>query len=153
MIAPSTTFDAATFFKNAYNSALYKEIEDNFRAAAAQNQPNDREGFYLKIIAAGIIGYAFDIVWAYIFKSQILLMTELNRRALSLAEVRTYYDKAASDNPERYAAYSFDQWMEFMKSHVLLTHLPNGLVAITERGKDFLKYLLHWGRSADQRLY
>ena len=38
-----------------------------------------------------------------------------------------------------------------MTSQVLLVVHPSNMVEITLRGKDFLKYLLHYGREPDQR--
>jgi hypothetical protein len=149
----SPTLDATAYFKTAYASTLQQEIENNTRAAATQNQPNDREGFYVKLIATALPAFMYDIAWAYIFKSQLLLLQELNRRVLLLAEVKPYYEKAASDNSTLYADYSFDQWLGFMKSHVLLIQHPNGMIEITIRGRDFLKYLVHCGRSIDDRKF
>ncbi len=116
-----------------------------------QTQPTDREAFYVKFIATGIIGYIYDIAWAYIYRSQVLLLLELNRRIMPLAEVKTFYEKAASDNNSAYADYSFSQWLEFMKFYILIIQHESEMVEITLRGKDFLKYLVHWGRYADDR--
>jgi hypothetical protein len=146
-------FNAAEFIKTAYLSPLEQEAEDNIRIAATQTQPNDREGFYVKIIGIGAMQYAYDIAWAYIFRSQLLLLSELNTKILLIAQVKLFYDKAAAENPIPYANYSFDQWMTFIKTHGLLLHHPNGMVEITVRGRDFLKYLIHWGRSPDQRRF
>jgi hypothetical protein len=151
LMTSPTGFDAAAYFKNSYFSQLQQELENNVRAAATQNQPNDREGFYVKLIATGLPSFIYEIAWAYIYKSQLLLLQELNRRVLLLPQVKIHYDKAVSDNPAYYAHYSFEQWLDFMKSHVLLIQHPNEMVEITVRGRDFLKYLVHWGRSADDR--
>jgi hypothetical protein len=153
LIGPPANFDAALYFQKSYASPLQQGVENNARAAATHTQPHDREGFYVRLIAVGLIAYVYDIVWAYVFRSQILLLTELNRKMLPLAEVKPYYDRAASSDPSRFANYSFDQWMDFMKGNFLLIHHPSAMVEITERGRDFLKYLIHWGRSADDRLF
>ena len=152
--ALSTTlnaFDATVFFQQAYNSSLQPDIEKNIRAAATQNQPTDREGFLVKVIGIGLISYTYDITWAYIFRSQLLLLMELNRKLLSLTDAKIYYDKAATDNPIQYAGYSFQSWLSFMKTQVLIIHHPSDMVEITVRGQDFLKYLTHWGRYPDDR--
>src|SRR5712692_10470988 len=141
LMGASGNFDATLYFQQSYASPLQPEAENNIRTAATQNQPIDREGFYVKLIAIGVISYVYDMAWAYIFRSQLLLLMELNRKILLLAEVRTHYDKAASDTPTVYANYSFGQWMDFLKSHLLLLQHPNGMVEITVRGRDFLKYL------------
>jgi hypothetical protein len=151
LVTSPVTFDANAFFIQAYASTLLQETEQRIRTMVDQNQPPDREAFYLKFIATGIIGYLYDIAWAYIYRSQILLLMELNRRVLTIAEARTYYDRAANDNQAAYSNYSFEQWLEFMKTHVLLFEHASGMVEITPRGKDFLKYLVHWGRYPDDR--
>ena len=153
IIAPPPAFDAVTFFQRAYNSPLLPEAEKNIREVAAQYQPNDREGFYVKLIAVGALSFTYDLIWAYIFKSQLMTMHELNRRLLSTSEIRTYYVGAGTQFPAFYANYSFDQWLEFMRSNMLVIYDQNGRVGITVRGKDFLKYLVHWGRSADDKTY
>src|ERR1700693_1913132 len=82
------------------------------------------------------------------------MLLELNRKQglLPLAEVKTYYAKAALEYPPSYGNYSFDEWMAFMKSNGLVLRHPSDMVEITLRGKDFLRYLVPLGtipRSAD----
>jgi hypothetical protein len=149
----SSTLNASSLFATAYTSAMREEIESNVRAAAQLNSPNDHEGFYVKLITIGLVSYTYDIIWAYIFRSQILALMELNRRVTPIAEIKEFYDKAVTENPDRYATYPFDQWMEFLKSNQLLIWHPSGMVQITVRGQDFLKYLTHCGRYPDDRTY
>jgi hypothetical protein len=146
-----TNFDVTRYFQQAYHSPLQAEIETNIRAAA-QSQ-NDREGFYARFIGVGLIAYIYDMIWSAIFRSQVLSLLELNRRngLLPLADIKTFYDQAATAHPDYYAKYSFEQWLTFMKSQLLIIRHPSDMVEITLRGKDFLKYLLHWGREATQR--
>jgi hypothetical protein len=149
----SSTFNATEFFATAYTSMMHQDIQNNVRTAAQLNNPNDREAFYLKLIAIGLPQFTYEVTWANIFRSQILALMEINRRLVPIAEVKAFYDKAAVENPSLYANYSFDQWMEFLKSHVLIIWHPSGMVEITVRGKDFLKYLTHWGRYPDDRKF
>jgi hypothetical protein len=153
LVAPKLNFDATNFFRQAYYSPLQAEVETNIRAAAAENQPNDREGFFVKFIGVGLISYTYDMIWTSIYRSQLLMLLELNRKQglLPLAEVKTYYAKAALEYPTFYGNYSFDEWMAFMKSNGLVLRHPSDMVEITLRGKDFLRYLVHWGRYQDQR--
>ncbi len=150
---PAVDFDATEYFRTAYYSPLTAEVEKNIRLAATQNQPNDREGFFAKVIGVGLISYLHDITWAYIYKSQILMLMELNRRngIMPLADAKVYYNKATVDYPLIYSHYLFDQWMSFMKAHQLLIHHPSDMLEVTVRGKDFLKYLTHWGLYPDAR--
>jgi hypothetical protein len=97
----SSAFNATTFFADAYKSTMFSEIENNVRTAAEVNSPNDHEAFYAKLIATGLPAFTYDVVWAYIFKSQILVLMELNRQILTTARVKEFYDKAAGETPDR----------------------------------------------------
>jgi hypothetical protein len=57
-----------------------------------------------------------------------------------------YYDKAAVDYPNLYPKYSFEQWLNYLMSEQLLIRHPSDMLEITHKGRDFLKYLAHWGR-------
>jgi hypothetical protein len=149
----SSTFNATAHFANAYISTMYEEILNNTRTAAQLNSPNDRESFYLKLIATGLPQFTYDLIWAYIFKSQILALMEINRQIVPVAKVKEFYTKAAAEFPDRYSTYSFEQWMEFLKSNTLLLWHPSGMVQITVQGRDFLKYLTHCGRYPDDRSF
>ncbi|HXW22480.1 MAG TPA: hypothetical protein VEK14_06185, partial [Rhodomicrobium sp.] len=142
------------FFRTAYVSGLREETESNIRTAASLNSPNDREGFYVKLIAIGLVSYLYDMAWAYIYRSQIELLLELNKgKLLPLAEAKKYYDNAAAAYPTLYANYPFDRWLEFLKSHTMILQYPGDIIDLTHRGKDFLKYLTHNGRYAEQKKY
>jgi hypothetical protein len=146
-------FDAATHFRTAHYSQLTTEAEKNIRLAAAQNQPNDREGFLAKLIGIGIVSYLHDMTWAYIYKSQILMLTELNRRGgiMAIADVKAFFDKAKEDYPNVYKTYEFEGWLRYLEKEQLIIHHPSEMMEITLRGRDFLKYLTHWGRTAETR--
>ncbi len=149
----SSSFNATAHFATAYISTMHQQIETNVRAAAQLNSPNDHEAFYVKLIAVGLPSFTYEVTWAYIFRSQILALMEINRRLLPIAEVKAFYDKAAVEYPDYYATYSFEQWMEFMKSHTLIIWHPSGMVEITVQGRDFLKFLTHHGRYPDDRKF
>jgi hypothetical protein len=153
LVSPTQTFDAAAFFRTNYVSSLTAEGEKNILLAAAQYQPSDCAGFLARIIGIGLVAYLHDMTWAYIFKSQLLMLSELNRRGgvMSLDDAKPYYDKAAIDFPKIYLAYSYTQWLSFVKQQQLLIQHPNDELEITVKGKDFLKYLTHWGRDINAR--
>lgn len=153
LTTPSSTFNATEYFRTAYYSPLQDEIRKNICAAANATQPNDREGFFLKVISIGVMGYLYDTTWFTIYRSQLLFLLELNHKngLLPLRIAQTYYDKAVLDHPVAYEKYSFDQWLNYMKVQLLILMHPSDMIEITVRGKDFLKYLVHWGRTPDQR--
>jgi hypothetical protein len=101
----------------------------------------------------GFWGYLHEVTWAYIFRSQILALTDLNAKGgvLSLTAITSHFEKATTDFPNTYALYTFNQWMDFMLTHSLLIRKPGDVVEITVRGRDFLKFLTHWGWTADMK--
>jgi hypothetical protein len=145
--------DAGPFFQQAYTSSFQGEVENNVRASAQQNQPDNPEEFYVKLIAVGLTSFTYELIWAYIYRSQLLLLNELNSRSVPLAKAKTYYDKAATEHPDIYASYSFEQWRQFMKLYLLLIEHANGVMDITHRGRDFLKFLVHHGLHIDDRRF
>lgn len=148
------TFDAKTFFRTAYYSTVTAEVEKNIRIIANQNQPDDREGFFARFIGVGAVAYLNDITWYTIFKSQALMLSDMNSKNgwMPLAEAKGYYDKASTDYSKMYSNYSFEQWVGYMKQQQLILQHPSDMLEITIRGKDFLKYLTHWGRSFDSHV-
>ena len=70
---------------------------------------------------------------------------------MPLNDAKPYYDKAVTDFPKIYSNYSYNQWVSFMKQEQLLIQHPDDRLEITVRGKDFLKYLTHWGRDLESR--
>jgi hypothetical protein len=142
-------FDAKQFFRNAYYSTVTAEVEKNIRAAAGQNQPDDREGFLARFIGVGVVVYLHDSTWYTIYKSQFIMLSEMNSKNgwMPLADAKNFYDKASAEYHPTYSNYSFEQWLGYMKRQQLILQHPSDMLEITVRGKDFLKYLTHWGRS------
>jgi hypothetical protein len=144
--APQITFNAQEFFRLAYYSPVTAEVENNIKIIAQQNQPGDREGFLARFIGVGYVAITYQMTWLSIFKSQLLMLTELNRRIMTpAAEAKKYYDKAAADYPSLYAQYTFEQWIDYMKGELLLIRHPSDMLEITHRGRDLLKFVVHWG--------
>lgn len=150
---PPAGFNASEFVKGAYTSALLPEIEDSIRTGAEQTGARNREDFYLKLGAIGVLRFSYEVIWAYIFKSQHLMLSELNRGTLPISEVKSFYDKAALEHPSVYATLSFDQWLIYLFTNKLVLRHPSDMFEITIRGRDFLKYLVHYGYTPNQRNY
>jgi hypothetical protein len=151
---PTPNFDATDFLKNSYVSEMAAEIEQNVRTAARVNSPNSPEEFYIQLITRGLPGYIYDVLWAYIFKSQISALCSLVATGPVLPkDMKHFYDTAAMEYPDMYANYSFDRWLEFMRSNLVILWHPDGRIGSTQRGRDFLKYLAHSGRLAEHRKF
>lgn len=142
---PKPTFDAEAFFKASYFSPLTAEAQKNVQIMANEKQPEDPANFLARFIGVGLVSYLHQHAWFTIFKSQILLLQDLNRRNVPIADAKGYYDKAVLERPSFYTGYSFEQWILYMTQEQLVLRHPSDMLEITFKGKDFLKYLTHWG--------
>jgi hypothetical protein len=149
--AEKNKFQNVEDFYKTYDNSMLLETEELVRQEAKNYAPgNDRERFLIRNLASGAIMYIFDIVWYTVYKSQLLLLEKLNTQPLTTAQVRAYYDEAAKANPGTYQKYSFDEWLGFLRIWYMV--VQNGdTFAISVRGKEFLKYLVHQGRSINER--
>jgi hypothetical protein len=144
---PSVEFNARRFFALAHYSPVTAEIEKNIKIVAQQNYPNDKEAFYARFIGLGVVAYQHDTTWFTIYGSQLAALSELNSRGLiPVAELKKHYDKALADYPKTYENYSFEQWLDYLQSRMLIARYPSRMVELSFNGKDFLKYLAHVGR-------
>ncbi len=147
-------FDAKAFLKTSYVSSLEPEVEARLRAIIAQANPPDLDSFYVKLLTKGAILFTYDMAWSHIYKSQVLLLYELNRKIMPVADAKSFYDRAASDKANIvYPKYTFEQWLNFLRGTMFVHVHPSAMVEITPRGRDFLKYLIHEGRSSEDRQY
>ena len=98
----------------------------------------------------------YDDMWWRIYKSQLVALLAMNKNngIASLASLKELYDAANKKFAAKYKEFgvSFDKWLEYLTACKLVTVHPNETVEITLKGKDFLKYLLHWGRSEELKL-
>jgi hypothetical protein len=153
-LTPPVDFDAAHYFKLAYHSLLTADVEKRIKIAASQAKAHyTMEEFYSKFIGVGLVSYFHDITWAYIWKSQFLMLAELNRQGgmMPISVAKSFYDQGAKDYPNNYLHYTFDQWITFMVTQGLVIRHPSEMLEITVRGRDFLSYSAHTSRNPDQR--
>lgn len=146
-------FDAKKFFAQAHYSPVTAEMEKNIKLIAEQSFPNDKEAFYARLIGVGLVAIQYDYSFLLIFGSQLKAMAEMNSRGLiPLADLKKHYDKAAADYPKTYTTYTFDQWIAFMKSRLLIAMYPSQMVELSWMGKDFLKYIAHAALDTSKKL-
>jgi len=146
-------FDSVEFFRTAYYSTLQDTGANSIKAEAERVRPHDKESFYLDVIAVGSIQMIYDQLWWVLYRSQLRALLELNKSngLLPLSSFRKHYDQAVAEFSDTYANKNFDEWMKFMTDTLLLKIHPSEMVEITLKGKDFLKYLLHWGRTEETK--
>jgi hypothetical protein len=145
------TFDSVDFFRTAFYSALQDVSANAFKAEAERVRPNDKESFYLDVLAVGSMQMLYNDLWWILYRSQLRALLALNteRGFLSIDIFRKPYDEASKEFEEEYTrlGITFEAWMEYLEKNMLLKVHPSKMVEITLKGKDFLKYLLHCGRS------
>lgn len=149
---PNFRFD--DYFRLAHASQLTEQTAHDIGVLVAQQHPNDQQETLLRFIGMGYWGYSHEITWRIIYRSQILALAELNAKGgyLPIAAIRAHYDTAAAQNQNLYQRYTFEQWMEFMFERLLILKRPADVIEITVQGRDFLKFLTHYGWTADQRI-
>jgi hypothetical protein len=147
------TFDSANFFRLAYYSVLQDEVANSFRAEADKTRPHEKESFYLDVLSVGAIAYGYELIWWPLFRSQLLALLSLNGHngILPKSTFLSFYEEAAKSYPAQYSSFTFENWMHYFESNLLLKVHPSEMVEITIKGKDFLKYLLHTGRSPESK--
>jgi hypothetical protein len=153
-LSPGVDIDQC--FRASYRSpTIEQEAQKNIRILAHQRNPNEIERFYLDLIGVGLMAALYDSIWWPMFRSQLLALLEVNRQngVLPKTKVKGFYEKAAEEYPKDYTDDTFDRWFSYLTKNGLVIDHPSNMVEITVRGKDFLKYLTHWGReSKDKRL-
>ena len=146
-------FDSQEFFRTAYYSTLQDVSANSFRDEAERVRSNDKASFYLDVLAVGSLAMHYDQIWVPLFRSQLRALLALNKHnGLSpLSDFQKFYDDAKEEFSTEYAQKPFDAWMKYLTANTLVKIHPSKMVEITLQGKDFLKYLLHWGRSEDTK--
>lgn len=140
------------FYKTSSGPFL-DEMEAHFQRLAAHHRKQDeREKFLIQALSSGAVSYLHDTSWAYIYGSQIDALNELNSKgALTVNDLKRFYDSAARAHPHTYSTYTFDQWLGWIINNTLVRQ-DSGIVQLTVRGKDFLKYLVLVGRSGIKKI-
>jgi hypothetical protein len=132
-----------------FQSPLLTEVEDQLRSSldAFSKSPEEREKALLKFLALNQIVVAFERTYFSIFGSQLKALQFLGSSPSLLEDphsLQPFYDQAKSKNPDFYGSYSFERWLAFLQSQVLITE-QDQKVGITVRGREFLKYLIDQG--------
>jgi hypothetical protein len=152
LIANEPTFNVDVFLKNLYQSPLEVGFELGIRGWLDKLPGKQREESLIMLARRGLVSYVYELAWWLIFGSQMAALTELNNRVIRKEEIKLkYYDKAIPQDPKFYAKYPFEQWLNYLKFHVFILELPGNTIGITERGRDFLKYLVHVGYNPNQK--
>jgi hypothetical protein len=108
--------------------------------------PNDPETIEMLVrqVSFQQILTSFERLYRLIFGSQLRLLEYLNVNGMqdkSTAEF--FYTLAFEANAEFYSDFSFDSWLAFLQSSLLIANdSPEGQVAISRFGQDFLIWIV-----------
>lgn len=148
---PNPTFDAKAFFKTVYFSPITAEVEQNIKIVAHKESPQSPEDFYARFIGTGLTAFMYEQAWAHLFKSQFAFLRELNNQTvLPLSKAQDYYNQAVSACPNLSESQpNLDSWLGYLIYHQLMIRHPSDMIEITHKGRDFLKYIAHYGYNPD----
>lgn len=91
------------------------------------------------------IALHFQQIYESIWGTQLELLNFLNSRAFATSQdVQIYYDLGALRYPDIYASYTFEEYINFLRSQLLIL-TENGEYKITVKGRSFLSYLVTQG--------
>jgi len=140
-------FAAIDKIYKTYDNQLLHETEELFRASAKKCQAGDeREAFLIRSLATITILSFFESTWYSIFASQLAALEQLNMRFLKVEDLHPYFQLNADQRPQ----YQFESWFGYLKTQVLVRQ-DGYNVGITVRGREFLKYLVEYGRTAKDK--
>lgn len=128
-----------------FDSKLLLEGEAAIRADLAKRNitsPGDRERALVRLLAGSAMFGIFERTYNLIFGSQIRVLQAINGGPLPKRDIEPFYAAAKSASPSVYSNYAFDQWLNFMISQKLIGVIDGNAVAITVRGREFLKYVI-----------
>jgi hypothetical protein len=123
---------------------MLTEAEGWVRTESDQYQPGlDREKYLVRVAAMRGMLLIFERAWLIIYGSQLKALHDLNISGLkTYDQLRTYYDDAVRQYPEGYKGITFEMWVGFLKSFVLVREHDPTHIEITIRGQEFLRYLV-----------
>lgn len=107
----------------------------------------------LKYAQLLIIVKGAEKIYQYIYGSQIRLLQKLNYASEKTENVKYLYDTAAQYFPEIYKDYSYESYLNWLVKQELISYdRENKIISITEKGNDFLIYLIE-SNSKQEKLY
>ena len=135
----------------AFDSVVLREQEENIKKELENfTFPGEQEkiNVLVKYLASTRIALRFSYTEKSIWGSQIRILEFLNSKVdgATEEEVKAFYDIAAKAFPETFSNYSFDKYINFLTSHILIVKKNSNLL-ITNLGRDFLTYLVNTGNT------
>lgn len=135
--------DTIKMVENAVSAELLAEARKELEKKFVDGP--QRADHLLTLASALLIGGMLERTYNFIFGSQIALLERLNAGPLPIDDLKVFYNRAKDAFPSIYKDYEFQHWYNFLESFVLIAKAPNEHIAITPRGRGFLRYLIDNG--------
>jgi hypothetical protein len=133
----------------ANKGPVLTECEDSLRVQAEQFRAgNERDTFLIRNLSLVIVIAFFEATWYSIFGSQIRALERLNKGVAKIEDLHLYYNQDLDQRPQ----YPFEAWFGYLKNQILIRQDGFNL-NITVRGKEFLKYMVQYGRTASDKKF
>lgn len=129
------------------DSVLIRETENIIKAELEKKNLLGVEAVppLIRHVAALSIAYNFSEVYRIIWGSQLNLLDYLNTQPPQpVAALRVFYNLGISQYPLFYEKYTFEQWLGYLKSQLLIRD-DSGSIGITVKGREFLSFLTGLG--------
>lgn len=102
---------------------------------------DERVSRLTRALAESCLSTAFERIYRIIYGSQISMLRLLNENPhFREHHVRDFFSRVKDRFPEIYANYTFDRWLDFLKTAQLAVQIEDRL-QISDVGRDFLTYL------------
>lgn len=155
-VLPSAAQVTVRTVDDIYNSLdvhLTRETEASLRGQIALlPSAMDRENLLVRALVSSLVIYDLEEIWNNIYGSQINALLQLNTHAIARVDVQQdFYAPALAAWPQGYVFYTFDMWLGYLRGQTLVLEEGN-MVAITVKGRAFLKLMIDSGRSAAQKI-
>lgn len=141
---------------NALNSVTLQEQEQRLLADLDSRKitdPKERERVLVRYLAGTQIAYQFESISPTIWASQVALLQSVNtqEQGSPLEDLRPFHEIPLSKFPEWRETYPIEAYIGFLTAQQLLIE-EGGRFRITNRGRDFLVYLVHRKHTGSQVL-
>jgi len=136
--------------RSEYVTSLEVQIEQALEAAGVAGDAGQKSRVLLAVAALSAMSVDFERLYNLIFGGQIKILQALNANALPTGRLAPFYEAAAAEHPEFFATYRFEQYLGFLTRQELILEQPDGNTAITIKGRAFLVYLAHEGKSLER---
>ncbi len=130
----------------AFDSPLLIDQERMLREEMKKIKPtteDEKDQILYRALASSQIAATFEKTYSVIFGSQLKALQYLNESGglVDVNNLLQFYRDAKASYLKFYATYSFESWVKYMQSAVLVIK-EGEKVGITIRGKELLKYIV-----------